>query len=183
MEEYLIASLECMQSDSMKYKKSSLLILSAGSLLETMDWASSKAVAITASKISVFTHMMYGRRRKSIVTKKTLETVQMDVSFVWNPILLGVCHKLRMITTTWCVQFVIIHFHLYNFAILIKFLIDAYFCLKLLFLLQADDTSKFLHLSVFVIFHFSLAVCFWMQQGNDSHLSMTEIVHKDSMIR
>ena len=76
-----MASWECMQSVSMKYKEASFLILVAGGLLETMDWTGSKAIAITALKIFVFTQMVHGGRRKSIVTKKTLETIQ-TVSFV-----------------------------------------------------------------------------------------------------
>ena len=38
MVKYLIASLECMPSVSMMYKKASLVILVAGSLLKTMVW-------------------------------------------------------------------------------------------------------------------------------------------------
>ena len=71
-----------MTSVSMTYKKASFLILVAGRLLETMDWTGSKAVAITAPKICVFTQMVHGRRIKSIATEKTLVTIQIDVSFV-----------------------------------------------------------------------------------------------------
>ena len=90
MVEYLIVSLECMPSVFMTYKKASFLILVAGSLLETMDWTGSKAVAITASKICVLLQMVHGGRRKSIPTEKKLVTIQMDVSFVWSPFMLGV---------------------------------------------------------------------------------------------
>ena len=62
-------------------QKASFLILVAGSLQETMDLTGSKAIAITASTICVFTQMVYGGRRKSIATKKTLVTIQMGVSF------------------------------------------------------------------------------------------------------
>ena len=53
----------------------SFLIFVAGSLLETMDWTGSKAVAIIATKICVLLQMEHGGRRKSIPTKKTLVTL------------------------------------------------------------------------------------------------------------
>ena len=65
-----------------KIQKTSFFILVAGNLLETMNWTGSKAVAIIASKICVFTQMMHGGQRKYIPTKKMLVTIQMGVSFV-----------------------------------------------------------------------------------------------------
>ena len=85
-----IASLECMPSVFVTYKKASFLILVAGSLLETMDRTGSNAVAITASTICVLSQMVHVGRRKNIPTKMTLVTIQMDVSFVLSPFLLGV---------------------------------------------------------------------------------------------
>ena len=90
MVEYLITSLECMPSVFMTYKETSFFFVVAGSLLETMDWTGSKAVAIKASKICVLLQMMHGERRKSITTQKTLVTIQMDVSFFLNSFLFGV---------------------------------------------------------------------------------------------
>ena len=75
----MIASSECMPSVFMTYKKVSFLILVAGSLLETIDRTGSEAVAITASKMCVFSQMVHGENRKSIPTKKTMVTIQMDV--------------------------------------------------------------------------------------------------------
>ena len=83
--------MECMQSVLMKHKKAWFLILVAGRMVVAIDWKDSKDVAITTLEISVFTQMVHGVRWKSIAIKKTLVTIQMGVSFVWNPFLLGEC--------------------------------------------------------------------------------------------
>ena len=117
MVEYLIENLECMPSVFMTYKKASFLILVAGSLLEKVNWTGSKAVAITASKICLLLQMVHGGRRKSILIKKTWITIQIDLSFVLNPFLLGVFPSERRVLIAWCVQFVIINLYEYIFAI------------------------------------------------------------------
>ena len=54
------------------------MILAAGKMVLAINWTDSKAVAITALEICVFSQMVHG----GIATKKTLVTIQMDVSFV-----------------------------------------------------------------------------------------------------
>ena len=70
---------------------------------------------------------------KSVATKKILITIQICVSFVWSFFLLGVCHHGKRVLIAWCVQFVIIHFCLYIFEILINFLMGVCFVLSCLF--------------------------------------------------
>ena len=134
MVEYLIASLECMPSIFMAHKKASFLILVAGSLLEAIYWTGSKTVAIIASKICMLLQMVQVWRRKSITTEKTLETIQMDVSFVWNPFLLGVLPYKRRVLIAWCVQFIIINFYDYVLQMLLipllVFMLNNFFCSK-----------------------------------------------------
>ena len=132
MVEYLIASLECMPTVSMKYKKAWFLILVAGRMVVAIDWTGSKAVDITALEIHVSTQMVHGGSWKSIATKMTLVTVKMSISFVWSHFLLGVCHQWRRVMIARCVHFVIIHFHLHIFVILINSLMVACFHVKLL---------------------------------------------------
>ena len=125
MIEYLIASLKCMPSVFMTCKKASFVILVEDSLLETMDWTGSKAVAISASKICVLLQMVHGGRRKSIPTKMTLIAIHMDVSFVLNPFLFYVFAYERSVLIAWCAQFIMIDFYDYIFAILIYSLIGS----------------------------------------------------------
>ena len=60
MGKYLIASLKCMPSVLMKYKKARFFIIVAGRMVETINWTDSKAVAITALEICVLTQVVHG---------------------------------------------------------------------------------------------------------------------------
>ena len=88
--EDVIESLQCMPTVSMIYEKASFMIMETGIMVVAIDWADSKAVAITVLEICMmFTHMVHGGGWKSIANRKTLVTIQMDISFVWSPVLLG----------------------------------------------------------------------------------------------
>ena len=68
--------------------------LAAGIMVGEIDqmwhnWTDSKDVVVTAWEICVFRQMMHGRNWNSIASKETLVTIQMDVLFLWYPLLLS----------------------------------------------------------------------------------------------
>ena len=69
------------------------MILGSGIMVLAIDWSDSKAVAITALGIYVFTQMVHGGSWKSISNEKTLATIQMDLLFAWSSFLFGAFHQ------------------------------------------------------------------------------------------
>ena len=74
-------------------QKTLFITLRVSIMLVAIDWTDSKAVAITALEICVFTKMVHGGSWKSITTERTLVSFQTDVSFVWSHFLFCVCHQ------------------------------------------------------------------------------------------
>ena len=141
-----------------------------------------KAVAIAALEICVFQQMVHGASWKSISTKMILVTIQMGVSFVWSPFLLGLFHQWRRVIIAWCVHFVMICFLLKFLWFLLTPWWTFVFMLNCLFFSKHKQVAS-CECSCCHQNYAALTLTFWKQQENISHLNMSEIIHMNPIQR
>ena len=127
MEEYLTANLECMSMVSIKYGRAWFIMLATGNMVVAIDWTNSKAVAITALEIFVFTQMVPWWKLKKCCQWKEISNYPDRCIFCLKSFSVGCMSLVKKVND--CMACIICSdfFHLYIFTFLINSLMSTCF--------------------------------------------------------